>query len=85
MVVKFFTSSLKILKKFLGGAKTKKKKKNKKIYCGSVFILKKNLVWGVYMGNGRFKIPLSPPHRPGTLRYNIPFQANLLIHILFTV
>ena len=36
------------------------------------------------MDNGRFKIPLSPPHRPGMLRYNISLQAILLIHIQFT-
>jgi hypothetical protein len=40
---------------------------------------------GVDMDDGRFKIPLIPPIKRARLRYNIPFQANLLIHIQFTV
>ena len=53
----------------------------KKISLEGTFHFKKNLLRGVDMGDGRFKIPPIAPHRPGTLRYNIPLQANLLIDI----
>ena len=94
MVVKFFTSSLEFLKKFLGGVQFSFFKKNllrglisilKKIYCGSVFILKKNLLWFSFHSKKKFLVggvhgqrtvqnpPITPPHRPGTLCYNISF------------
>ena len=55
----------------------------KKISRGSVSTLKKNFSWGVYMDNGRFKIPLSPPIDQA--RYVITYHFKLTYWFIYSL